>query len=257
MTGRPIDGRQGGASSLGDGRATFRSLQSQVLHRLGLLVVGGEFGPGTTLPNDVELLERFGVSRTVLREAMKALAAKNMVVARARIGTKVLPRRQWSMFDPDVLAWHFEVGPDDEFLRSLSEIRLSIELDSAALACERRTDAQVETMLQYVDAMAKAVRMEDFARADLGFHRVVAEASANPFMLSISALVDVALTSAFLISSPVDRPDMQAESVERHLRIAAAIRDRDAEEARAAMRVVICEGYDRSIGRLSKSEAAV
>ena len=74
-----------------------RTLQSQVVHRLGVMIVRGDFVPGDILPPDAELLERFGVSRTVLREAMKALAAKNIVNAKARVGTRVLPRRDWSL----------------------------------------------------------------------------------------------------------------------------------------------------------------
>jgi DNA-binding FadR family transcriptional regulator len=103
-------------------RTPLRTLQSQVVDQLGIAIIGGEFPPETTLPIDSALQDRFGVSRTVLREALKALAAKNLIASRARIGTVVLPRRDWSLFDPDVLAWHFETGPDIAFLRSLAEI---------------------------------------------------------------------------------------------------------------------------------------
>lgn len=121
------------------GRVPMRNLHSQVLWQLGVAIVAGDYPEGTILPSDTELLQHFEVSRTVLREALKTLAAKGMIEARARIGTRVLPRRRWNLFDADVLAWHFETGPDVEFLRSLSEIRIGIELESAALAALRRT----------------------------------------------------------------------------------------------------------------------
>jgi DNA-binding FadR family transcriptional regulator len=232
-----------------------RTLQSQVVDQLGIAIVGGEFPPETTLSSDAALQERFGVSRTVLREALKALAAKNLITSRARIGTVVLPRREWSLFDPDVLAWHFETGPDIAFLRSLAEIRIGLELESVALAAERRSDAQLEQMFVHVEGMATAANTADFAGSDLAFHRAVAEASGNPFMASITGLVDLVLATAFTISSPVDDGEARDVTVAHHRRVAEAIRTRDAEGARAAMRTVIMEGFDRAAGRMSGGSA--
>lgn len=232
-----------------------RTLQSQVVDQLGIAIVGGEFPPETTLSSDAALQERFGVSRTVLREALKALAAKNLITSRARIGTVVLPRREWSLFDPDVLAWHFETGPDITFLRSLAEIRIGLELESVALAAERRADAQLEQMFAHVEGMATAANTADFASSDLAFHRAVAEASGNPFMASITGLVDLVLATAFTISSPVDDGEARDVTVGHHRRVAEAIRARDAEGARAAMRTVIMEGFDRAAGRMSGGSA--
>ena len=233
-----------------------RTLQSQVVDQLGIAIVGGEFPPGATLPIDAALQERFGVSRTVLREALKGLAAKNLLTSRARIGTVILPRREWSLFDPDVLAWHFETGPDIAFLRSLAEIRIGLELESVALAAERRSDAQLALMLACVDGMAAAGDTAEFARSDLDFHRAVAEASGNPFMASITGLVDLVLATAFTISSPVEDGEARNVTVDNHRRIAKAIGTRDAEGARAAMRIVIMEGFDRAAGRMSGGMAA-
>lgn len=232
-------------------RLPVRTLQSQVVDGIGIGIIGGEFPPGTTLPTDAALQERFGVSRTVLREALKALAAKNLITSRARIGTVVLPRREWSLFDPDVLSWHFETGPDITFLRSLAEIRIGLELESVALAAERRTEAQLKQMRACVDGMAAAGNTADFARSDLEFHRTVAEASGNPFMASITGLVDLVLATAFTISSPVDDGEARDVTVNHHRRVAEAIGARDAEGARAAMRVVIMEGFDRAAGRMT------
>ena len=232
-------------------RFPVRTLQSQVVDGIGIGIIGGEFPPGMTLPSDAALQERFGVSRTVLREALKALSAKNLITSRARIGTVVLPRREWSLFDPDVLSWHFETGPDVTFLRSLAEIRIGLELESVALAAERRTEAQLKQMRACVDGMAAAGNTADFARSDLEFHRTVAEASGNPFMASITGLVDLVLATAFTISSPVDDGEARDVTVNHHRRVAEAIGARDAEGARAAMRVVIMEGFDRAAGRMT------
>lgn len=229
------------------GRTLPRNLHSLVLGQLGLAIVGGEFAEGSILPADAELLQRFGVSRTVLREALKTLAAKGMIEARARIGTRVLPRARWSLFDADVLSWHFQTGPDEAFLRSLAEIRIGVELESAALAASRRSDDQAQALLDCAQAMGQTTSAEDFARTDLLFHRTVAEASGNPFMASISTLVELALTAAFTISSPVNDPAALAASTAAHTRIAEAIKAGDAAEARVTMRAVITNGLERQM----------
>ena len=238
------------------GRVPLRNLHSQVLWQLGVAIVGGDYPEGTILPSDTELLQRFEVSRTVLREALKTLAAKGMIEARARIGTRVLPRRRWNLFDADVLAWHFETGPDVEFLRSLSEIRIGVELESAALAAQRRTDEQAEALIACAKRMGEATSAEQFARTDLEFHRTVAEASGNPFMASISALVELALTAAFTISSPVEDAAAMIGTVKAHGRIAEAIKAGDADVAREAMKAVISEGFGRAAGRMAAGKGS-
>lgn len=249
-------GRDAGSSTTGDliasiaGRVPLRNLHSQVLWQLGVAIVGGVYAEGEILPSDTELLQRFAVSRTVLREALKTLAAKGMIEARARVGTRVLPRKRWNLFDADVLAWHFETGPDVAFLRSLSEIRIGVEVESAALAADRRSPEQAAALIACASRLADAKSAEEFARTDLEFHRAVAEASGNPFMASISALVELALTAVFTISSPMaEEGDMMA-TVRAHGRIAEAIEAQNADEAREAMKAVIAEGFERAAGRM-------
>ena len=231
------------------GRNPARNLHSDVLWELGLAIVSGRYAEGEILPSDSELLDRFGVSRTVLREALKTLAAKGLIEARARIGTRVLPRNRWNLFDGDVLAWFFELGPEVSFLRSLAEVRIGIEIEAAALAAERCGPEEAAALIGWVDRMAGSATPADFARYDLEFH----EASGNPFMASISALVEMALTAAFTISSPVNDPVALAVTVGVHRRIAEAIRDGDAHAARLAMRDAISQGFDRAAGRMEKN----
>jgi len=237
------------------GRIPARNLHSLVLGQLGAAIVRGDYPEGAILPSDTELLARFSVSRTVLREALKTLAAKGMIEARARIGTRVLPRQRWNLFDADVLAWHFEAGPDVDFLRSVAEVRIGIELESAALAAQRRSETQADHLVALADAMGEATSAEEFARADLAFHRAVAEAASNPFMASISALVEVALTAVFTISSPVANKAKLEETAANHGAIAQAIRAQNTDAARDAMRAVISEGFSRSAEKLGQQTA--
>jgi DNA-binding FadR family transcriptional regulator len=106
-----------------------------------------------------------------------------------------------------------------------------------------------------VDRMEAACTPEDFARHDLEFHKAVADASGNPFMASISALVEMALTAAFTISSPVNEPEALAQTVGVHRAIAKAIDERNPQNAREAMRVAISEGFARAAGRMEQPTA--
>jgi len=230
------------------GSASTRNLRSQIAWELGIDIVAGRYPANTVLQLDTEIVDRFNVSRTVLREAVNALASKGLLEARARTGTRVLPRHKWNMFDADVLVWHFEAGPDVEFLTSLREIRIGVELEAATLAASRRTDKQATQILACAARMEGSTSTEEFALADLEFHSAIADASQNPFMASISSLVKVALAAAFKMSSPISTPDSMASVVHSHHRIAEAIRDRHPSEAREAMEDVIWSGFSRAAG---------
>ncbi|MBE7184775.1 MAG: FadR family transcriptional regulator [Methylobacterium mesophilicum] len=216
------------------------------MHDLGRDIVGGRYPETANLPGDTELMERFGVSRTVLREALKTLSAKGLIQAKAKIGTRVRERRFWNLFDPDILAWHVETGADTAFLSNLSEMRMALEPEAAALAARHRTDAQAQALFFWVERMEEArADVSLFVEADLRFHIAVAEASTNPFMRSISALIEVALAITFAISSPLPDTWRHDRTVRRHRDIAEAIRRGDEEGARKAMRVVIDDGGER------------
>ena len=83
-----------------------RSAHDLVAHGIGQNIMQGHFPIGSTLPGDAELMELFGVSRTALREALKTLAAKGLIESKTKVGTKVLDRNNWNMFDADILDWH-------------------------------------------------------------------------------------------------------------------------------------------------------
>ncbi len=223
-----------------------RSHTANVVRELGMGIVAGRHPEGSILPGDAELMERFAVSRTVLREALKMLAGKGLIQAKARIGTRVRPRTEWNLFDPDVLIWHARNGFDDDFLAYLGEMRMALEPEAAALASARRTPEQLDGLYDWVDKMEAAqASPADFVQADLNFHLAVAAAAANPFLTSISTLIEVALVAMLTISSPVEDTDQHSTSVAAHRAIADAIAARNADLAREAMRTVINQGLDR------------
>ncbi|WP_275782575.1 FadR/GntR family transcriptional regulator [Pararhizobium gei] len=235
--------------------ARTRTSHAQVVDEIGKAIVSGEFPVGSILPGDPELALRFKVSRTVLREAMKTLAAKGMIVPRARIGTRVTVRTQWNLFDGDVLSWHFNCGVSDEFLFHLSEIRLAFEPHAAALAAINASDAEISGMMRLAVAMGDPQHTaETLAMADLRFHLAVAEASGNPFMRAVGSLIEAALVGIFKLSSPASGRELIDEVARNHIRIVEQISRRDVAGARAAMENVIRLGRERV--RTAVGEAA-
>ena len=219
---------------------------SLVVNTLGKAIVNGTYGSGSLLPGDAELAERFEVSRTVLREAMKTLTAKGMIVAKTRIGTRVTDRKHWNFFDADILSWHLERGVDDTFLDHLSEMRLSLEPFAAKLAAKRATNEDLDQLYACAEAMRAARTIDEFAVADLGFHMVLLGASKNPFMYSVGGLIEAALVISFRLSSPVRQPELQEASAVLHRRIAEMVESGDPIAAAKAVEAVIHEGRERA-----------
>jgi DNA-binding FadR family transcriptional regulator len=222
-----------------------RSHTAHVMREIGAGIVSGRYPQKSILPGDAELMQRFKVSRTVLREAMKTLAGKGLIQAKARIGTRVRDRADWNLFDRDVLLWHADVGFDPDFIGHLHEMRMALEPEAAGLAAQRRSPEQLEALYNWVEKMsAEAERPGSFVTADLNFHLAVAAAAGNPFLRSISTLIEVALMAVLTISSPADDSQRLVKSVADHRAIADAIARRDPDAARKTMRAVIQEGIE-------------
>jgi DNA-binding FadR family transcriptional regulator len=224
----------------------LRTNHAHIVDSLGRDIVAGTIPSGSTLPGDSDLMARFDVSRTVLREALKTLAAKGLIVPRARIGTRVTNRESWSLFDPDILNWHFETGIDEAFLVHLSEIRLAFEPYAAGLAAERATPKDIAMLERLaVDMGDENHTPESHAMADLRFHLTVAEASGNPFMRSMGSLIEAALVGVFKLSSPTEDMKTVHTAQTSHQRIVDAIQRHDVIGARQAMEAVIITGVER------------
>ncbi|MBF2735394.1 MAG: FadR family transcriptional regulator, partial [Betaproteobacteria bacterium AqS2] len=120
-----------------------------LVHKLGLLIVAGKVKPGKVLGDESVLLKRYGVSRSVLRDAFKILAGKGMVATRRGIGTQVRPSIDWMMLDRDVLAWHQSAGGEDAYLLQLLAVREALEPLAARLAAEGTMASRSQVMTAY------------------------------------------------------------------------------------------------------------
>src|SRR5215471_2595671 len=133
-----------------------QNLPEQVVREIGLSIMRNDFKPGEALLSEPELSLQFNVSRPVLREALKLLSAKGLIESRPKTGTRVRPRSDWNLLDPDVLAWQLEAGPTREFLRDALELRQLIEPAAARLAAGRATDEEIAALQAAFTAMSEA-----------------------------------------------------------------------------------------------------
>ncbi|WP_210187116.1 FadR/GntR family transcriptional regulator [Kaistia soli] len=210
------------------------SLSDRVAGEIGRRIVSGQYQPGDTLPTEPRVQEEFKVSRTAVREAIRLLSAKGLTVSRPKIGTKVRPRSDWNMLDPDVLRWQIDPFPSDEFIHSLFEMREIIEPAAASRAAERATAEEIEALAEAFEGIRSRPRgSADQIKADLAFHMVVLEASHNPLLRSAGSMIESGLVISFSLGW---RTVMGDDAVLQHRDVYEAIRDRNADGAFLAMR---------------------
>jgi DNA-binding FadR family transcriptional regulator len=213
-------------------------LHGQIVHGIGRRILSGKIRPGELLPADVGL----PVSRTVLREAIKVLAAKGLVESRPRIGTRVSPRHKWHLLDPDVLAWQQDGASPVAFLSKLTEVRLIIEPAAAELAARRANEKEIEAIDAAFRDMEAAVGngsedYEAFDRADIVFHQAIVRACGNDLLQQMGQVVYSALLLSFAATSRL--PGRAKASLPDHRAILSAIRGRQARRAGLAMRRLV------------------
>lgn len=229
----PPEGRPASVARV-DGLSAYngRGLLGQVVEHLGRTIVGRTMTAGTTI--DLDALEaRFGVSRSVLREALRVLTAKGLVEARQRRGTSVRPPSTWSRLDADVLRWRVEVSDLAAVTAELDEVRVAIEPAAAGLAARRRNEDDLRAMDEALAAMADTwTDPERAVAADLAFHRALLMAAHNELLSAMEVVLEAALAArnrAVHASPHVEDP------VPLHAAVVEAIRAHDPDRAVAAV----------------------
>jgi GntR family transcriptional regulator, transcriptional repressor for pyruvate dehydrogenase complex len=230
-------------------------LSAMVADTLRARLTAGQLHPGQRLPTESRLTHEFGVSRTVVREALAALAADGLVEARQGAGVFVTapPASPFS-------ALAIDAGKKLSIALSILEVRMGIEIESAALAAERRNGAQ-EAAIQ--EAFFEFDRLLDFdqptGKADFAFHRAIAAATNNPFYVEVldalgERTIPCDVTSPWGTDAVLSREYQQGLQRE-HLAILRAISAGDAETARAAMRAHLGRSQARYRARLKERAA--
>ena len=231
-------------------------LHGWIARQLGIDIVSDRYAPGDLLDNEVVSSEQFAVSRTAYREAVRILAAKGLVDATPKVGTRVNPRSKWTLLDPEVLDWIFQSAPDRQLLNHLFELRKVVECAAAGLAARRRSNAHLAAMRSALERMATHTLATELGQqADIDFHSALLDATQNPFMISLTQGVSAVIrtTTAF---KQRERP-LRRDPVPDHRRVFEAIEGGSIRRAQRAMSELIdLARIDTPVQRRTRARAS-
>ncbi|GAA2519178.1 FCD domain-containing protein [Streptomyces gobitricini] len=215
-----------------------QGLHTHVLDTLGLAITAGECPPGSVLRTD-ELAQRFEVSRTVIREVVRVLESMHLVESRRRVGVTVRPTAQWNVYDPRVIRWRLAGSDRPRQLRSLTVLRSAVEPVAAGLAATHATPEQCRELTEQALGMVATSRggqLEAYLVHDIAFHRVVLDASGNEMFARLGDVVAEVLAGRTHHRVMFEDPDPAAVTL--HVRVAEAVRERDAVRAEELTREI-------------------
>jgi len=223
--------------------ARGQSLTHQITHNLGIAIVTGVYSTDNPMPIEADLCRQYNASRPVLREAVKMLTAKGLLVSRPRLGTLVRPEEHWNMLDPDVLEWLLERKFSLALLMEFNEIRLAVEPGAASLAARVATAADKAALRAAIGRMqAAATGDDDPLDSDIAFHVAVLRASRNRFYAQLTGFIATALR--FSIRTTNRNKGVKLASIADHKKVADAIIAGRPAAASDAMRKLVQEAMD-------------
>jgi DNA-binding FadR family transcriptional regulator len=218
--------------------ATMKNVHGNTVDHLGEAIVAGRYAPGASIPPEPRLCEVLGVSRTVVREAVKSLVAKGLVSTGPRVGTRVLTEAHWNWFDPDVILWQAKAGLTPDFLRDLQDLRRVVEPAAVRMAAERATAQDIAEIEAAFAGMCKAVAEGgDYVACDLLFHQGLLRASCNRMIIQMSKALGALLRTSFEISTT--RKDGPRNSLPMHRAVIDAVIAHNPARAEKAILVLI------------------
>ncbi|MGD9834794.1 MAG: FadR/GntR family transcriptional regulator [Piscinibacter sp.] len=222
-----------------------RTLALGVVEALSDRIRDGRLAPGTKLPTEAEVMAEFGVSRTVVREALSKLQAGGLVETRHGVGTFVVGPGDASAFriEPQQLATLRDVI-------AVLELRIGVETEAAGLAAQRRSEANLSAMRRAIAEFAQAVEEgRDAVAADFQLHTEIARATQNEHFAGLMATLGARIIPRARLD-PAEAVDPQRQAYLRrvnaeHESIVDAIAAQDVEAARAAMRTHLANSRER------------
>jgi DNA-binding FadR family transcriptional regulator len=230
------------------------AMHDRIAISVGVEIVTGVLAEGSVLPTEMEAVETHGVSRTVYREAIRKLVGKGLVSSRKKAGTRVNPRRKWSLLDPEVLSWMFAGKPTEANIEGLFELRMIVEPSAAALAAARRDDDQLAAMGRALEEMEQR-GLEDARgqEADARFHSAILEATGNDFLIALTDPIETAIRWTTLLKFGSGRPPRDPMALHRDLYMAIA--NRHAELARAVSVQLLVQAREDTEKSISEPDA--
>lgn len=231
-----------------------RGLHGEVVYTIGRRIVSGELKPGDPLPPEDELTADFAASRTVLREAVRVLAAKGLVEARPKTGTRVRRREEWNILDPDVLSWRVAAEHDPTLYEEMNEVRLAIEPVATRLAATRMTEEEITAVEEAYVAMEEGVSDQAaYLAADLRFHDRILAGSHNELLTHLGVVLHAVLQNTFELTT---RPSSsRRRALPLHKAIVEGLAERSEDKAEAAARALIAD-TTADIKRIARRQRA-
>lgn len=218
--------------------ATMKNVHGNTVDHIGEAIVAGRYAAGISMPPEPVLCEELGVSRTVVREAVKSLIAKGLVTTGPKVGTRVLTEEHWNWFDPDVIAWKAKAGITPEFLRDLLELRRLVEPAAVRMAAERATPEEIAEIEDAYAGMKRAVEGGgDYVTYDLRFHQGLLRTAHNRMLIQMSKALGALLRTSFEISTR--RKDGPLNSLPLHREVLDAVIAHDPDRAENAIQRLI------------------
>ena len=222
-----------------------RGLVTEIVERLSRSIREGGFKPGDKLPTESEIMARFDVSRTVVREALSRLQASSLVETRHGIGTFVMNTPA---------SGNFKIAEGD--LSTVSdviqvlELRISLETEAAGLAAQRRSPAHLAAMQMALNAFQESIDQDsDAVSPDFQFHMEVARATGNPHFADLMTYLGTMIIPRTRVNTPQSAPEGRLNYLQRvngeHESIFIAILNQDPDAARAAMRMHLSNSRER------------
>jgi len=217
--------------------AAQKNLSYILAEKLARRILAGEYAPETILPGEIALGEKFGVSRTAVREAVKTLTAKGMVLPRPRIGTRVMPQSSWNFLDKELLSWWMTEVNSNEVIAHFLIMRRSLEPQACLLAATQGSAEQKGQLNARMEEMVKLKKHFDRERwieVDMAWHEHIYQMSGNPFLTSFASLFHSVYRQYF---SSITHNEVI--KLELHQAIVNAIQESDGERALVACQALL------------------
>ncbi|MGG7448427.1 FadR/GntR family transcriptional regulator [Kosakonia oryzendophytica] len=221
--------------------AAQKNISWVLAEKLARQILKGKYAPGVILPGEMELGEQFGVSRTAIREAVKTLTAKGMVLPRPRIGTRVMPRGNWNFLDKELLSWWMSEENVETVIQHFLVMRSSLEPQACLLAAtlgSAEQKAHLNTLMEEMVILKKNFNREHWIDVDMAWHEHIYAMSENPFLISFSSLFHSIYHTYFtsITQNEVVKLDL-------HQAIVNAIQESDGESAFRACQILLTTPY--------------
>lgn len=212
-------------------------VHTRLAQAIGERILSGVYLPGSLLPNEAEWGAMFGASRTAVREAIKTLNGKGLLVSRTKVGSRVEPRDRWNLLDRDVLAWHCAAMDRRAFLQSAQEVRKLLEPGIAELAATKHSPGQLARLTAALEGMRQAKTAGEMVEPDVQFHLALLAATNNELLAPFGIIIEQALANLFDYTSRHNPKPLSV--IPLHANVAAAVAASDGAKARHAVMILL------------------